>query len=211
MANTSEYTELILNAQDDTNLDRIVDAALTCITRFGMTKTSVEDIAKEAKCSRATIYRMFPGGKDSILEAVVASELGKFYSAVEERVARIDTLEDAISAVINEAGLRLINNPALATVITLEPEVILPLLAFERMNQLLEFARLIGRHLLERWIVDEKSERIAEWIARIVISYSATPAQYFDITDIDSVKKLVNLFVMPGISVMNGNTQPSNG
>ncbi len=211
MANTSEYTELILSAQDDTNLDRIVDAALTCITRFGMTKTSVEDIAKEAKCSRATIYRMFPGGKDSILEAVVASELGKFYSAVEERVARIDTLEDAISAVINEAGLRLINNPALATVITLEPEVILPLLAFERMNQLLEFARLIGRHLLERWIVDEKSERIAEWIARIVISYSATPAQYFDITDIDSVKKLVNLFVMPGISVMNGNTQPSNG
>ncbi len=55
--------------------ERIVDGALRCIARWGLAKTTVEDVAREAGCSRATLYRAFPGGKDAILAAVAAAEL----------------------------------------------------------------------------------------------------------------------------------------
>ena len=36
---------------------RIRHAALVCVGRFGLAKTTVDDIAREAGCSRATLYR----------------------------------------------------------------------------------------------------------------------------------------------------------
>ena len=42
---------------------RIVDAALRCLARQGIAKTTVDDIAREAGLSRATLYRAFPGGQ----------------------------------------------------------------------------------------------------------------------------------------------------
>ena len=45
--------------------DRPRDASPTapwsCIARWGTAKTTLDDIAREAGCSRATIYRLFPG------------------------------------------------------------------------------------------------------------------------------------------------------
>ena len=48
---------------------RIVDATTRCIARWGVAKTTLDDVAREASCSRATVYRLFPGGKDAVLEA----------------------------------------------------------------------------------------------------------------------------------------------
>ena len=39
---------------------RIIEATVKCFERFGINKTSMEDIAKVAKVSRPTIYRYFP-------------------------------------------------------------------------------------------------------------------------------------------------------
>ena len=55
---------------------RIRDAALVCIGRFGLAKTTVDDIAREAGCSRATLYRYFDG-KPAILRAAVVAELDR--------------------------------------------------------------------------------------------------------------------------------------
>ncbi|MBV9252708.1 MAG: helix-turn-helix transcriptional regulator, partial [Actinobacteria bacterium] len=49
---------------------RILDATLRCIGRWGVAKTTLEDVAREAGCSRATVYRAVPGGKDGLIEAV---------------------------------------------------------------------------------------------------------------------------------------------
>ena len=46
---------------------RIVDAALRCLARQGTAKTTVDDIAREAGLSRATLYRTFSDGKDGVL------------------------------------------------------------------------------------------------------------------------------------------------
>lgn len=51
--------------------DIIIDATVECFGRFGIRKTSMEDIADAAKLSRPTIYRYFPTRKHLILEVLV--------------------------------------------------------------------------------------------------------------------------------------------
>jgi AcrR family transcriptional regulator len=61
-----------LGADDRTSTRvRIVDGALRCLARQGVAKSTVDDIARQAGLSRATVYRTFPRGKDDILAAVV--------------------------------------------------------------------------------------------------------------------------------------------
>jgi AcrR family transcriptional regulator len=49
---------------------RLMDAADACIDRFGLTKTTIEDVAAQAKVSRATIYRYFES-RDELVMAVL--------------------------------------------------------------------------------------------------------------------------------------------
>lgn len=51
--------------------DRIIDATVKCFQRFGINKTSMDDIAKVAKVSRPTIYRYFPSRHHLAVEVLV--------------------------------------------------------------------------------------------------------------------------------------------
>ncbi|MDQ3757030.1 MAG: TetR/AcrR family transcriptional regulator, partial [Actinomycetota bacterium] len=61
---------------------RVREAALRCIARWGMAKTTLDDVAREAGISRATVYRLFPGGKDGLMEAVARAEIACFFAGV---------------------------------------------------------------------------------------------------------------------------------
>ena len=43
---------------------RVLEAAKACCARWGIDKVTIDDIAAESGVSRATLNRMFPGGKD---------------------------------------------------------------------------------------------------------------------------------------------------
>lgn len=51
--------------------DRVIAATVKCFERFGINKTSMEDIAKVAKVSRPTIYRYFPTRHHLAVEVLV--------------------------------------------------------------------------------------------------------------------------------------------
>ena len=53
----------------DPQQTRLVDAALECVAKWGVEKTSLDDVAKSAGISRATVYRLFPGGKEAVVRA----------------------------------------------------------------------------------------------------------------------------------------------
>jgi AcrR family transcriptional regulator len=54
--------------------DRLIDAATACLDRYGLTKTTIEDVAREAQVSRATIYRYF-GNRDELMLEVLLHDL----------------------------------------------------------------------------------------------------------------------------------------
>src|SRR3546814_19442189 len=51
--------------------DKIIDATVKCFERYGIQKTSMDDIAKIAKISRPTIYRYFPSRHHLAVEVLV--------------------------------------------------------------------------------------------------------------------------------------------
>jgi AcrR family transcriptional regulator len=161
---------------------RIVDAALGCLARQGSAKTTVDDIARASGFSRATLYRTFPGGKDDVLEAVVATEVARVFSALAVAMGEATDLEEVLVAGMSEAARRLSGHRALAYMLGHEPELILPHLTFAA-----------------RWLEPDQASRAAEWAVRIVLAYVADPAPGTDLADPDDTRALVRAFVLPGI------------
>src|SRR2546421_6611380 len=83
--------------------DRILDATKTCCERWGIAKVTVDDIATEAHVSRATLYRMFPGGRDVLYEALRVRETEEFMARLTEHVAGAASFEDVVVRGVVEA------------------------------------------------------------------------------------------------------------
>jgi AcrR family transcriptional regulator len=189
----------LLRAEPATQEQRVIDAVLRCIARWGVAKTTLDDIARDAGLSRATVYRLFPGGKDALLEAVANTEVSRFLRTIASRLEEADDLEELLVAGITEAGHHLLNHTALQYLLVHEPETVLPHFAFSAMDVVLEAVRAFAAPYLSRYIPAEDAPRAAEWIGRIVISYVSCPADGVDLADEQSVRRLVRTFVLPGL------------
>lgn len=182
---------------------RLVDATLACLAAHGTAKTTVEDIARRAGLSRATVYRTFPGGRDEVLAAVVATETARLFSLLGLHLGAADDLEDALAEGLVVASSWLLSHPALTYLIANEPEVVLGHLAFAESEELLATASLFLAPFLARWMAPEEAGRVAEWATRIVLSYTLSPSPFFDLSDRRAARRLVATFVLPGVRALH--------
>jgi AcrR family transcriptional regulator len=72
---------------DDSQHERIVIAATACFERWGVPRTRMEDIAKQAGVSRPTLYRYF-ASKDALQQAVMVRHIRRRAAALHQRVPR---------------------------------------------------------------------------------------------------------------------------
>ena len=183
---------------------RVVDGALSCIAAQGVARTTLDDVARTAGCSRATVYRLFPGGKDAVMQAAADTEVSRFFSALAVRMGEAHDLEDVLVAGMTEAATRVSEHDALRALLEHEPELVLPRLAFSHMDEVLATTCTFVAPFLGRWLDSAEARRVAEWAARIVVSYLACPAEGVDITDAGQVRDFVRLLVLPGIRALQG-------
>ena len=177
---------------------RLADAAVACIAIQGIAKTTLDDVARAAGCSRATVYRVFPGeGKDGLMSAVVDTEVARFFSALALRMGAAADLEEVLVVGMTEAARRITGHPGLSFLLEREPEVILPHLAFGHMDSVLAVSSTFTAPFLGRWLDHDEAKRVAEWAARIVLSHLLCPADGVDLTDEARVRRLVRTFVLP--------------
>jgi AcrR family transcriptional regulator len=209
-------SDLPLDLRVATGIQLVVaEAALRCIARFGVSKTTLDDIAREAGCSRATLYRAFPGGRDSLAETVVETEIARFFGALAERLESIDDLETLLVATMDEAVQRIGRHPALQFLIVHEPEIVLPRVAFSAFDTVLALASAFLAPYLSEWLREEDARRVGEWVARIVMSYLLCPPvaagsrDRSHLPDEAYLRHLVRSFVLPGIRELQSPTSRS--
>ena len=178
---------------------RVVDATLRCIARWGLAKTTLDDVAREAGYSRATVYRMFPGGKDGLVQAVAAEEMRRFFAGLALVLDGAGTLEELLVRGMTEAARRVQGHTALQFLLAHELGAVLPHVAFGKKAAVFDGAGAFARPYLERWMAPEQAARAAEWVTRVLLSYVACPAEGVDMTDAESVRGLVRTFVLPGL------------
>jgi AcrR family transcriptional regulator len=180
---------------------KVVDAALACFGRWGVAKTTLDDIAREAGCSRATVYRLFPGGKDVVIEAVAVRELTRFFTDLADELERTPgDLESMLVTGIAFTTRSIRAHEPLQFVLAHEPEVILPLVAFDRCDRVLSHAAAFCAPWLAPHLGPEWAARAGEWLTRMVLSYTLVPSDGFDLALEDDARRFVHCFVLPGLT-----------
>jgi AcrR family transcriptional regulator len=187
---------------DDGRL-RVLEGAYECIARRGMAKTTVDDVAAASGVSRATIYRIFPGGKDEVLRDTVGWEMDNFFLRLGDELGDAADFPEFLERALPLARRELLEHAVLQKVLETEPD---------RLNALITVQqdRLIGAiaayflPLLER---DRAAGRIAldvdlaataEYVARLSLSLISSPGRH-DLTDPAEVRRLVRGELLGGV------------
>lgn len=179
---------------------RLIVATLSCIGRWGLAKTTLEDVARQARCSRATVYRVFPGGKDTLVAAVARAEVARVGTAIVQCIDDATDLEDVLTAMLAEAARQILGHPVVAFLLLHEPETIVPWLAFQGKEELLAFATALAAPALAPFLAPGDSRRAAEWAARVLLAFCVCPAPGVDLSDPVSARTIVTTFLLPGLT-----------
>ena len=178
---------------------RAATALLTCIARFGLSKTTLDDVAREAGCSRATLYRYFDG-KAALVRFTVAAELARLTGRAVAAADDESTLEDATVALVVSAARDLTAQQALQFLLVHEPESILGHLAFGPGDRLLARVGDAFAPAFARWMGDEDALRAGDWLARILRSYVLMPEPSIDLTDDGEARGFLAELVVPAFT-----------
>lgn len=178
---------------------KVVVAALRCCARWGYTKTTLDDIAREAGISRATVYRLFPGGKAPLMEAMVTNEVSRLMRAVSAATDSARTLEDFLGRGMVATAEFVSSHEAFQYLLIHEPEVILPHLAFDRLKPLFSTASAFLVPRLSHFVDGHTAEELSEWVVRLVMSYMFVPSPSLNLRDEHDARRLVRTFVLPGV------------
>jgi len=185
---------------DDTR-QRIVVAAYGCVARRGVAKTTVEDIARAAGVSRATVYRAFPGGRDDVIDATVAWATLDFFARLYEHIRNASGLEEMMEQGIAFAHRAIVEHDVLQRVMQTEPDRLLPALTVESNRVREGIAEVLAPYLADRGVAPGiELADAADFLARMVLSYISAPGRW-DLDDPDQVARLVRAELLAGIVV----------
>ena len=187
---------------DDTRL-QVLRGAYDCIARRGMAKTTVDDVAAASGVSRATIYRLFPGGKEELLRDTVGWEMDRFFLHLGEELGDAADFPEFLERALPLARRELRDHEVLQKVLETEPD---------RLNALITVQqhRVIGAiaayflPMLERdrdaghVAPSADLPRCAEYVARLSLSLIASPGRH-DLGDPAEVRRLVRRELLGGV------------
>jgi AcrR family transcriptional regulator len=175
--------------------DRLYAGAYECIGRFGLSKTTVDDVARASGLSRATIYRTFPGGRDQLLRETVGWEMTRFFARLADEIADAPDLETRLERGLVFAHRSVVEHAVLQKVLATEPDALLPLMTIEQ-HRILGFITDYLRPLLEaeraagRLRAEIDVDRGADYVARMVLSLIGSPGRW-NLDDPREVRELV--------------------
>jgi TetR/AcrR family transcriptional repressor of uid operon len=187
-----------------TTEERILVAAEQCVTRLGVRRTSMTDVAAQAGVSRGAVYFHF-ADKASLVDAVLARMAGRFVASSEASVrtgARLaDQVAEAAVFIRMSAGER----------------VPLQQLPADEDQLLATLMTSSSRHLTDEWVdfwlpflqdAEGRGEirtgldyrEVGEWIVRLLMSFAVMPAVTFDGGDPHAVRRFVRTYAVAGFA-----------
>lgn len=175
-------TQQVVDVRDASRADdRIADALMRCVGRWGLAKTTIEDLAREAGVSRATVYRIFPGGKPAIVQHAMHLQVADLVGLL-------------------TASTFLGQHEALSFMRAHEPVVLEQVLGFDRLDALFLTAATLVGPVFARFLDDEHAREVTVWMTRVIVSHLSTPSDLLDLTDPIQVRAFVRTVVVPGIA-----------
>lgn len=166
-----------------------------------MGKTAVDDVAQEARVSRATVYRHFPGGRDQLIRDTVMWETAHVVEQLRETAVGATNLEDLLVETLSFGHRAVSTHEVLQKVLQTEPERILPALLSETpwLVELLATHLRPAIHAMPARRPGLDVERAGSHLARLVLSFITAPGGR-DLEDRAVARALVSTQFMPVVA-----------
>jgi AcrR family transcriptional regulator len=165
-----------LQAMAPSTRERILDAAFEAVARHGLSRLTMDDVARLAGLSRQSVYRYFDS-KDALIQSVVFREEEAFIEGIRAAHARHERLEDGMREAILFCLRTAREHPLLDRLLASEPEVLLPFLT-TRGGDLIARARSVIEDLASGWALgNDLVHRTADVAVRAIVSYTLTLSQ----------------------------------
>jgi AcrR family transcriptional regulator len=165
-----------------------------------MAKVTIDDIATEAGVSRATIYRLFPGGKDVLYDALRVRETEEFLVGLRDHVADATTLEELLVRTVVHATTELRADEHFAVMLASEPGEIAADLTVEGLPRIIRIASVFLCPLVELYLPRPEAARLVELLSRLVISYFLAPSVHVDLGDPESARRFLRTYILPAFA-----------
>lgn len=159
------------------HLDPYLDAATRCFVRYGVKRTSVQDVAAELGVNRTTIYRQV-GTLDQLIRLLIARDLRRLLDGLPSSLDAAnepEALVDLLATIIRYAA----EHPVLAKVLRDEPDVIGQFLASDLPHVIARataaVAPLLGVAMAAGYLAKRDPEVLAESVVRLGITLILAP------------------------------------
>jgi AcrR family transcriptional regulator len=169
----------------------VLEAVKTCCERWGMQKVTIDDIAKASGVSRATLYRIFPGGRDVVFEASRVYELDHFFTKLLDKIGSAHTLEDLLVSTITCAIQELRNDEHLAIMLAAEPGEVVSEMTVEGLPRIIRVATAYLVPFVDPFLPRTEGRALIDIVARLVISYFLVPSDLVDLADEASARAFI--------------------
>jgi AcrR family transcriptional regulator len=180
---------------------RIADALLVCMGRWGLAKTTVGDIAREAGVSRATVYRLFPGGKAAISDAAALADVARLVELLRDGLDGMEDRAERLTSALCLAARFFDEHEALTFLRIHEPAEFERLVRMERLDALLiSVGDLIGPVLAPVFDTDDDARTAAIWLGRLIASHVVNPSPSLDLTRPAQARRVVDDHVLAGFA-----------
>ncbi len=178
---------------------RLLEGAYACIAEKGLAATSLEDAARAAGVSRATLYRYFPGGREELVRAVISYETLRFFERLAQAVATAPDLESLLVEGILVAHRSILEHAVLQKVLETEPELLLPQLSLQSAQLLGLLSAFFEAHLGPHDLAEGVGRKeAADYVARLTLSFISSPGDW-DLADPAQVAELVRSEFLAGL------------
>ena len=181
--------------------EAIIEAAMACFGRHGLTKTTVVDIARAAEVSRSTVYEYFRD-KSEIVEACAEHSSQRFYREMARAMGGGASLEDklTLAAVFVARARRFVEPEAY-----FDADEVSLLLTKNAAVLLRECSEFLAPYLTAAKLTGEVRKDLdvvaaGEWFARMLFSLFSTPSATQNMDDDAVVADFVRAHAVRGFT-----------
>jgi AcrR family transcriptional regulator len=170
----------------------------------------MDDIVAESGVSRATIYRLFPGGKDVLFEALRVRSLEEFFERLRAEIQGADSLEDLLVRAVVCATRELRADSDLAVQLSTEAGETVSELTVAGLPRIIRMANALLLPFAAPFIEVATARAMIDALARLVISMFLAPSDHLSFDDEDAarsiIRPLIQAFIGPGQQIFTAHT-----
>jgi AcrR family transcriptional regulator len=186
-----------LRASGDDTRARIMLAATEHCEEVGLSRVTMEDVARRAGLGRATLYRHFQS-KDALVRAVILAETDAFFAALDRAIAECTTDEDRLAEGFAFALHYIRAHALLNKLLRSEPETLLPYLVGG--DELIAVAtEAVCARVHGDAAHSQQGRENAELLVRLVLSLALTPGSGLGVEHHDGATAFARRHLVPSL------------